>query len=147
MWGDPAVTRHIGGRPFTPEEVWARLLRYAGHWALLGFGYWLIEEKDSGAFAGEIGLADNKRDLGPGSPLDRVPEIGWVFVTRVHGRGYATEAVRAVTHWSDTHFGGGPTGCIIDPENAASLRVAAKCGYAECQRVSYKNHTVVVLVR
>ena len=28
MWGDPAVTRFIGGRPFTREEVWGRFLRY-----------------------------------------------------------------------------------------------------------------------
>ena len=38
MWGDPQVTRHIGGRPSTKEEVWSRLVRYVGHWALLGFG-------------------------------------------------------------------------------------------------------------
>ncbi len=28
MWSDPAVTRYIGGRPSTAEEVWSRLLRY-----------------------------------------------------------------------------------------------------------------------
>jgi len=27
MWADPVVTRYIGGRPFTAEEVWTRLLR------------------------------------------------------------------------------------------------------------------------
>ncbi|CAB3703825.1 hypothetical protein LMG27174_03823 [Paraburkholderia rhynchosiae] len=31
MWSDPEVIRYIGGKPFTREEVWARLLRYAGH--------------------------------------------------------------------------------------------------------------------
>jgi RimJ/RimL family protein N-acetyltransferase len=147
MWGDPVVTRHISGKPLTPEEVWGRILRYTGHWALLGFGYWLVEEKDSGAFAGEIGFADNKRDLGLDSLLRDLPEIGWVFSPRVHGRGYATEAVRAATHWVDTHFAGGPTGCIIGPENAASLRVAEKCGYSERQRLSYKGHTAIVLIR
>jgi RimJ/RimL family protein N-acetyltransferase len=35
LWSDPDVTRYIGGRPFTEEEVWSRLLRYAGHWSLL----------------------------------------------------------------------------------------------------------------
>src|SRR4029077_6257721 len=40
MWADPIVTRHIGGRPFSEEETWARFLRYAGHWSLMGFGYW-----------------------------------------------------------------------------------------------------------
>ena len=41
MWADPVVTRHIGGRPLSEEESWTRLLRYVGHWALLGFGYWV----------------------------------------------------------------------------------------------------------
>jgi RimJ/RimL family protein N-acetyltransferase len=54
MWADRNVTRHIGGKPLTEEESWTRLLRYVGHWALLGFGYWVAEEKASGNFVGEI---------------------------------------------------------------------------------------------
>ena len=27
MWANPDVVRYIGGKPFTREEVWARLLR------------------------------------------------------------------------------------------------------------------------
>ena len=40
MWAEDAVTRLLGGRPLTEEEVWTRLLRYVGHWALQGYGYW-----------------------------------------------------------------------------------------------------------
>jgi hypothetical protein len=36
MWGDADVVRFIGGRAFTEEEVWTRLLRYVGHWATMG---------------------------------------------------------------------------------------------------------------
>ena len=64
MWGDPEVTRHIGGRPFTEEEVWTRLLRYVGHWSLLGFGYWVIREKATHRFVGEAGFA-----AGPSSAI------------------------------------------------------------------------------
>jgi RimJ/RimL family protein N-acetyltransferase len=53
MWADPVVTRYIGGKPLTEEDVWARLLRYVGHWAWMGFGYWVVEGKGSGDFAGE----------------------------------------------------------------------------------------------
>ncbi len=63
MWADPEVTRYIGGKPLTEEESWARLLRYVGHWSLLGFGYWVVEEKTTGNFIGEVGFADYKRDL------------------------------------------------------------------------------------
>jgi RimJ/RimL family protein N-acetyltransferase len=45
MWSDPEVTRFIGGQPSTREETWSRLLRYVGHWTMLGFGYWAVRDK------------------------------------------------------------------------------------------------------
>jgi RimJ/RimL family protein N-acetyltransferase len=145
MWADPIVTRHIGGRPFSEEESWTRLLRYVGHWALLGFGYWVVEEKSTGGFVGEIGFADYKRDMEPS--LKGMPEIGWVFAAQSHGKGYATEAVRAAVAWGDARFGAGQTACIIDPENHASIRVAEKCGYRKLQLATYKGQPTLVLVR
>jgi RimJ/RimL family protein N-acetyltransferase len=144
MWSHPAVTRYIGGRPFTGEEVWTRLLRFAGHWAWMGFGYWAVEEKDTGNFIGEIGFADYKRDIDPPVTL---PETGWVLATQAHGKGYATEGVRAAIAWGDTHFGSSPTVCLIHPENMRSIRVAAKCGYREMERTTYKGHPTLVFTR
>jgi len=48
LWADPLVTRYITGTPLSREECWSRLLRNAGHWTMLGFGYWIAEEKRSG---------------------------------------------------------------------------------------------------
>ena len=145
MWADPLVTRHIGGTPLSGEECWTRLLRYVGHWALLGFGYWVVEEKATGNFAGEVGFADYKRNLEP--PLKDTPEIGWVFAVHAHGKGYATEAVRAAIAWGDAHFGSSRTACIIHPENLSSIRVAEKCGYRELQSTMYKGRPTIVFVR
>src|SRR2546427_3493984 len=92
MWADPVVTRYIGGKPLSEEEAWTRTLRCLGHWAWLGFGYWVVEEKATGSFAGEMGFSDWKREIEPS--LKGVPELGWVLATRAHGKGYATEAVR-----------------------------------------------------
>jgi RimJ/RimL family protein N-acetyltransferase len=134
MWADPVVVRHISGQPSTRAESWARLLRYAGHWALLGFGYWAIEERASGRFVGEVGLADFKRQMEPSPGND--PEIGWVLAPHAHGRGLATEAVARVVAWADEELGV-RTWCMIHPDNTASLRVAGKCGYVEWQRNEY----------
>src|SRR5579859_1936876 len=102
MWSDTTVTRHIGGRPFTREEIWARLLRYVGHWALLGFGFWVIRERATGCFLGEVGFADYQRDIDP--PLNSVPEAGWALSPHAQGKGYATEALRAITSWADRRW-------------------------------------------
>jgi RimJ/RimL family protein N-acetyltransferase len=155
MWADPTVTRYIGGKPLSEEEVWTRLLRYVGHWCWLGFGYWLVEEKATGSFAGEMGFADWKRDITPS--FHGVPEVGWVFATRVHGKGYATEAVRAALTWGDARFGINHLGwdysrlwrmvCIIHPEHARSIRVAQKCGFQELQRTTYQGEPTILFAR
>jgi RimJ/RimL family protein N-acetyltransferase len=145
MWADPAVSRQIGRKPFSEEESWTRLLRYVGHWFLLGFGYWAVEEKESGKFAGEVGFADYKRDME--SPVRELPEIGWVLARWAQGKGYATEAARAAIGWGDGHFSPSRTTCIIGPENLSSIRVAEKCGYKDLQLTEYKGKPTMVFVR
>ncbi|HLM67263.1 MAG TPA: GNAT family N-acetyltransferase [Longimicrobium sp.] len=145
VWADPLVTRYIGGRPFTEEESWARVLRYGGMWPLLGYGYWAVRERDTGRYVGDVGLADFHRDVAP--PLGHVPEAGWVLATWAHGRGFGTEAVRAVLAWSDAHLDAPRTVCIIALENAGSLRVAQKCGFGERERATYKGDEIVILER
>lgn len=143
LWSDPDVVRFIGGRPSTAEEVWSRLLRYAGLWPMLGFGYWAVEER-GGSYVGELGLADFRRVIDP--PLGRTPEAGWAFLPSVHGRGYAGEALAAVLAWADGHRLTA-TCCIIAPDNAPSLRLAARAGYAEAARTTYKGEPTIVLRR
>ncbi len=72
-----------------------------------------------------------------------MPEGAWVLSSAVHGRGVATEAVRAALEWIDRHYGGNTTTCIIDPENAASIRLAEKVGYREYARSQYKDSKVI----
>ena len=145
MWADPSVTRFIGGKPLNEEESWTKFLRYAGHWSLLGFGYWAVEEKSSGKFVGEIGFADYKRELE--LTLKGVPETGWVLASAAHGKGYATEAVRAAVQWGDAHFDGAKTACIIAPDNLASIHVAEKCGYRKSQATTYRGQPTLMFVR
>lgn len=135
MWSDPIVVRYIGGKPSTQQQTWMRILAYRGHWTLMGFGYWAIEEKGSGKFAGELGFADFKRDIAPS--MQGAPELGWALASPFHGKGYATEAVRAVLEWADANLTSQRTVCLIDPENAASIRVAEKAGYRQFDRAVF----------
>jgi RimJ/RimL family protein N-acetyltransferase len=145
LWGDREVTRFITGQPNTPEESWARFLRYAGHWATLGYGYWLVEEKASGSFVGEIGFANHKRAMDP--PLGESPEIGWVLGFSHSGKGYATEAALAALAWGKPRFAPLAATCIIDPEHRASIRVAEKCDFKLSHRAAYRDRSVLVFCR
>ncbi|WP_420409106.1 GNAT family N-acetyltransferase [Hoeflea sp.] len=129
LWGDPDIVRHISGKPSTRSETWSRLLRYIGHWEALSFGYWVVEDRVTGRFLGEVGLADYKRDITPS--LDPWPEIGWVIATHAQGRGLATETVAAALDWSDRWLKAERTVCIIAPDHLASIRVGRKNGFAE----------------
>jgi RimJ/RimL family protein N-acetyltransferase len=142
LWANTAVVQHMGGKPQTLEESWARLLRYVGHWPLLGFGYWLVEEKATGEFVGEVGFADFKREMEP--RLGPVPELGWVLAPAKQGNGYATEAAKAAIGWARAHFGSSDFVCIINPENLASIKVARKCGFEERQMGTYKGRPVII---
>ncbi len=145
LWGDPDVVRHISGQPSTPSESWMRLLASAGHWALLGFGYWMVEERGSGRFVGQVGLADFKRDIEP--DFGGAPEAGWVLAPWSHGKGYATEAVKAVVGWGEANLAMKRCVCMISPDHAASLRVAEKCGFMPFAETEFKSSPVVLLER
>jgi len=144
LWSDPEVTRFVGGKPSTREEVWMRLAKNNGLWSLLGHGPWAVEEKDSGAYLGGVGFYDGKRDIVPS--LEGLAEVGWALTPRVHGKGYATEAVRAVLAWGDAHLNL-PMVCIIDPENLASIRVAEKVGFRVSQQTTYRDHPIIIFRR
>jgi RimJ/RimL family protein N-acetyltransferase len=146
MWADPRVVKYITGTPSTREQSWARLLRYAGHWSMLNYGYWAVEERDGGAFVGEVGFADYHRDIDP--PLDGIPELGWIFALHAHGKGYATEAARAAIAWGQEHFHrAAHIVCIMVPEHGASIRVAEKCGFTLLTHTRYLNEPVLMYRR
>ena len=146
LWADPDVVRYISGKPSSREEAWSRFLRSCGHWTCMGYGYWALTEKESGRFAGEVGLGDFKRDIHPS--IEGTPEMGWVLAPWCHGRGYATEAVMAALEWVETRFGPDcRTVCLIAPENLASRRVAEKCGYREYARTAYHEEPTILLER
>jgi RimJ/RimL family protein N-acetyltransferase len=144
LWQHPDTIRFIGGVAQSDQEVWFRLLRYGGMWPLLGYGFWVFEELATGEFLGEGGLLNARRDIGG---LRDIPEAGWALMPHAGGRGIATEAMSAVLGWADGQLFADRTGCIIDPGNAASLRVAAKLGYVESGRPSFRDQTIVLLHR
>lgn len=86
------------------------------------FGVWMIVERESAAVVGDIGF------MGPPG-ADRTVEIGYSVIPDRRGRGYATEATRALVHWAL----GQPrvemvvAGC--DRENAPSIRILERIGF------------------
>ena len=145
MWGDAEVARYIGGTPSTRGEAWGRLHRYVGHWALLDYGYWTVRERASDRFVGEVGFADFRRGLGPA--FDDHPECGWALAPWAQGNGFATEAILGALDWAVLNLQADRTVCMIHPDNQASFKVAAKCGFRPFAESTIKGAPTVLCER
>jgi RimJ/RimL family protein N-acetyltransferase len=123
VFGDAEVM-HFGDGVQTMEWVqgWLRtcLERYYPAW---GFGPYAVLEKASRSVIGYCGLfffpdLDGKPEV----------EIGYRLARSAWGQGYATEAARAVRDYAFDTLAIRRLIAMIDPSNAASIRVAEKLG-------------------
>jgi RimJ/RimL family protein N-acetyltransferase len=109
------------------------------------YGYWAVREKSTGQYIGDVGFQENLRALGP--IFDIYPEAGWVFDPKFQGFGYATEAMTAVLGWSEGHMKCQFTGCLIAPDNQASLNLSKKLGYRVIGDTLVQDEPTLILLR
>lgn len=145
MSADAEIFRFSDRGPMGADEAWTRLLRNVGHWSLLGYGVFAIEEKQSGRFVGDAGFSDFRRQLG--GRFDAYPEGTWTISRWAQGRGYATEAAGAALRWIEARFAARRTVCLIHVENHVSIRVAQKLGYAPFETCTYKGYPATLFER
>lgn len=87
-------------------------------------GLLAVERKPEGDVVGYCGLVESDAG-GPGEP-----ELAFELLQRVWGRGYATEASRAVLDWARS-TGHEKLWATVWDWNTASRRVLAKLGFTE----------------
>jgi [ribosomal protein S5]-alanine N-acetyltransferase len=79
-----------------------------------------IEEAATSILVGHVGL----------SPARGSVEIGYAIEERVHGKGFATEAVRQMSGWALTTLALPEVLGIVGADNIGSCRVLEKAGFA-----------------
>jgi RimJ/RimL family protein N-acetyltransferase len=87
-----------------------------------------------GTCAGFAALDEHGRFLGLGLAvaIDREAgevELGYIVSAGARGRGVASELLRGLTAWAFDELGAQRVVLIVDVDNAASSRVAARAGY------------------
>ena len=87
---DPAVREFFDG-VLTREQALGSMNHFRDQLAARGWGWWAVEERATGRLAGMAGLDPVDEEV----PFEGV-EIGWRLARWAWGRGYATEAARAV---------------------------------------------------
>jgi RimJ/RimL family protein N-acetyltransferase len=145
VWSDPITTKFIGRRPSTAQDSWFRIMRYLGHWPMMGYGYFALCDKETGNYIGDVGIANHKRGLHP--DFDDAPETGWVIAPSAFGKGYATEAMMAVLDWYETTQGKTRTVCMIETPHKNSHNVATKLGYQPFANILIGDDPITLLER
>ena len=130
LYQQPEVTRFIPDAPRSLEET-----REEVEWFLHGhprrpeLGLWATIHKPSGRFAGRCGLLpwtiEGREEV----------EVAYTLAPEFWGQGLASEAAQAILEHGFGRLGLEKLICLIDPDNAASRRVAEKIGMTLEKRV------------
>jgi RimJ/RimL family protein N-acetyltransferase len=96
------------------------------NYAARGYGMSTLVDRAGGDIIGFIGLVH------PGGQT--TPEIKYALKRAYWGRGYATEAVRAMLDYGARAFGMQRVIATVAPANIASQRVLTKAGMVEAER-------------
>lgn len=121
MTADDEVMRYIGtGVTLSRSDAWRSMAGVLGHWQLLGYGMFAVEEKATGALVGRVGFLDP-----PGWPGF---ELGWLLAREHWGRGYAFEAAKAARDYAFGPLDRDRLISLIRPGNERSVRVAERLG-------------------
>ena len=100
-----------------------------------------VEDNATRELIGHVGLSAARGSV----------EVGYAIEERLHGRGFATEAVTAVTDWALTVLALPEVLGIVDAVNVQSCRVLEKAGFArgaeEVKTVAGLSRTLLVYRR
>jgi [ribosomal protein S5]-alanine N-acetyltransferase len=121
LWSDPITTRYLGG---PRDRAWLQMEFDKSAQAPYSeqFDLWPVLEKATGFFIGHSGLLEKD--------IEGVPELelNYIFKPSAWGNGYATEIGRALIQYAFGPLKLKRLIALIEPQNAASERVAMRIG-------------------
>ncbi len=127
------VCRYLPHGPLTHEEVARRLPVHARRTRIAGDGDGVrlaVVPRDGTAEEGTTARAEpvGEIHLQVYSAGTATLEIGWIVAPHVGGRGYATEAARALLGYAFTEVGAHRVVARMHPDNTASARLCERLG-------------------
>lgn len=121
LWTDEHVRRFLfDGRIVSPGEARAFVEASLSNFERRGYGLWLVYARGGESLVGFAGLL--------GAEEGEAPNLIYGFRPDCCGRGYATEAARAVLDYAAQGLRLNLIKADVDEPNAASVRVLEKLG-------------------
>ncbi|MEO8041402.1 MAG: GNAT family N-acetyltransferase, partial [Acidobacteriota bacterium] len=117
IYSGPDILKYLGGGPLTPDGVLRSLSNHIrDSYAVHGFGLWGLILKETGALIGRSGILYSEING------KNEPELAYLVDSAYWGRGFASEAARAVLKVAAEQFAFSRIVAVIHPDNAGSIR-------------------------
>ena len=126
---DPRVVKYEPWGPYDRDETVQMLENILNQLENGLCTEWSIERRDDAKVLGLIHL--NHVDF-----FNRSAEVGYWLSRKCWGRGYATEALTALTRYALTELKMDEVVAVCHPDNLASLRVLEKAGFKKQKTLS-----------
>lgn len=131
VWCDAHAMRFYPS-PLTRQQLEERVRINLQRYADPGHGLYTVLLKSTGEVMGDCGPTVQEIPSGPEI------EVGYHFLPRYWGRGYASEAAQAARDWAFVNRQCGRVISLIRPENTPSQAVARRNGMQVTERVIWR---------
>jgi RimJ/RimL family protein N-acetyltransferase len=135
-YADSECMKYTSGRVFNEHESWQKVAALAGHWIIRGYGSYALEDKATGNLIGIAGL-DYPSDWPE-------PEIQWGLLRRYWGKGYASEAVKAIKKMCESSVPEMSLISLIFKDNINSANLAKAVGATFEREYEFRNDTCLI---
>jgi len=131
FYADESNAKYVGGVKDN-DQTWRALATHIGHWQLMGFGYWAVDDKKTGEFVGCVGLWKSE-----GWPE---LELGYWIMPQQQGKGFALEAALRCKDYARDQLNAASLVSYIDATNTPSIALAKKMGAYYEQTIELLEH-------
>jgi RimJ/RimL family protein N-acetyltransferase len=126
---DPDVQRYQGWGRIDVEKIREEIREMGGRApGSPGWVQFTVEEREGGTLVGDVGMAPAEGEPG-------VIKIGYTIAPTFQGKGYATEAVRALVDFAFRVVGARVVRAYASAKNLPSIRVAENVGMRLVERI------------
>jgi RimJ/RimL family protein N-acetyltransferase len=131
---DPEVHRQQGWERTDPDGVRADIEEMSGRapGEPGGWTQFSVRERDGGLLVGDVGISPADGEAG-------VIKVGYTISPVAQGRGYATEAVRALIDYAFRTLDADVVRAYASADNIPSIRVAEKAGMRLIERFPHRD--------
>jgi RimJ/RimL family protein N-acetyltransferase len=129
----PGWLEYIGDRNIATEEQAIVYLENGPirSYRVNGYGLWLVESKEDEKPIGMCGIISR--------PMMQYPDIGFAFLPRYMGVGYAYEIAKATLDFANLQLNIPIISAITVPKNARSIRLIEKLGLTFIREFSFQD--------